>query len=131
MMVADTAAVVTASAATRAPRGLTFDGFRALAVGLVLTGRVAARVLSWPPLYLGAMSSGIHIVHTFIPETIQIVERHFRVSRHFLPEGFERFLLISAMSVAAAAVSWTFFESPLNRMKRYVPYLPLAAAAQS
>ena len=99
-----------------------------LALALVQTAAqgdsVVARILSWPPLvYLGTISYGIYVVHYFIPESIAIVERHFHVSLHFPQPGLARCLVMSALSVGAAAISWRFLESPINALKRYVPYV--------
>jgi peptidoglycan/LPS O-acetylase OafA/YrhL len=89
------------------------------------SARAATRVLSWPPLvYIGTISYAIYIVHQFIPETITIIERHLDVSLHFPPQGLVRFMLISGISIVVASASWRFLESPVNALKRYVPYLP-------
>jgi peptidoglycan/LPS O-acetylase OafA/YrhL len=43
---------------------------------------------------------------------------------HFpLPEhSVARFFVLMAMSIAVASISWHFFESPINRLKRYFEY---------
>jgi peptidoglycan/LPS O-acetylase OafA/YrhL len=38
-------------------------------------------------------------------------------------QGPGRFLVAGAATVIAAALSWTFFEKPLNGFKRYFPYV--------
>lgn len=41
-----------------------------------------------------------------------------------IPElGFRRFVGVTAISVAAAALSWTVFERPINGLKDMFPYV--------
>jgi peptidoglycan/LPS O-acetylase OafA/YrhL len=123
------------------PHGWTFDFlFEDTAAAVVyawLVARAAAgwagrtgRVLSWPPLtYLGRISYGIYMLQIFGWYVgLQLFSRLGVDSPPELPKA----LLYSGLTVGFAALSWHFFERPINDLKRIFPYhrgAPLAAPA--
>jgi peptidoglycan/LPS O-acetylase OafA/YrhL len=70
----------------------------------------AGRFLLWRPLtYLGSISYGVYLIHHMLPMR--------------LPDyGATRLLVVLAVTLPLAALSFRFFESPLNRLKRRFPY---------
>jgi len=65
--------------------------------------------------YVGRISYGIYLFHLFLwVVTIKVLAR---LSLPFLGPGSRCFIVMSAMSIGAAAISWHFFEQPLNRLK--------------
>jgi peptidoglycan/LPS O-acetylase OafA/YrhL len=77
--------------------------------------------LEWKPVnYVGRISYGVYVVHAFMPVVLFYVLKWTHVSLPEIP--FFRFLLLSAMSIAVASLSWHLMESPINRLKRYFEY---------
>ncbi len=66
-----------------------------------------------PIVYLGTISYGMYVYQNFI------IWGWFTTSR-----GLGQFLSVFVITAAVAAVSWHFFEKPLNNLKRFFPYLP-------
>jgi peptidoglycan/LPS O-acetylase OafA/YrhL len=110
---------------------LTFPVLFDLALAFLFTWLVSAAaqsirgpagwLLEWKPVnYLGRISYGVYVLHAFMPVVLFYVLKwtHFPLSNH----GLVRFLVLAAMSIAAAAFSWHFLESPINRLKRYFEY---------
>ena len=98
-------------------------------------------VLAWRPLaYIGTVSYGIYLFHLFVVPVAEIVERNAGIDLPIPSPGFGRFVVVAAISIAAAALSWTIFERPINNQKHRFPYvrsgvsgtspaIPAAAAA--
>lgn len=79
---------------------------------------------SRPMVYLGSISYGIYLYHEFVPAWVGLLERQFALSLPFPTDGGgKRFLAVTATSVLISAVSWHFFEKPLNDLKSRFPYL--------
>jgi peptidoglycan/LPS O-acetylase OafA/YrhL len=101
----------------------------ALAFAFVwLVGRAAASfggpvgaLLELKPLaYVGKISYGVYVLHPFMTIILFYVLKYAGVS---WPETSAlRFVVLVAMSIAAAAVSWHFLESPINAYKRHFEY---------
>ncbi len=76
------------------------------------------RLLSWRPVaYLGKISYGLYVYHLFIRALLN--PWLIKIGVHSI---VLRALVDSLASIAIAAVSWHFFESPINALKRFVPY---------
>jgi peptidoglycan/LPS O-acetylase OafA/YrhL len=83
------------------------------------TGPVGA-LLEWKPInYLGRISYGVYVLHAFMPVVLFYVLRWTHLS---IDSQLIHFLVLSAMSIAAASVSWFFLERPINNLKRYFEY---------
>jgi peptidoglycan/LPS O-acetylase OafA/YrhL len=88
-------------------------------------------VLRFPPsVYLGRISYGIYVYHSFVPETLTALLRRCRLELDGAP-----FLAICfIVTVVVASVSWFFFEKPVRSLKdrRYTraPARDLAVARQ-
>ena len=70
---------------------------------------------------IGKISYGVYVLHNFMPQILE----------HLLPLGWIhppapwwglRFIPLTGASLLLAAVSWRFFEKPLNDLKRHFPY---------
>ena len=72
--------------------------------------------------YVGRISYGLYLFHLFLYAVMFAVLR--RLSLPPLEPGPRCFIVMSAMSIAAAAVSWHFFEQPLNRLKERLYLFP-------
>jgi peptidoglycan/LPS O-acetylase OafA/YrhL len=64
-----------------------------------------------PLIYLGTISYGIYVYHNFIPYLIKLP---FAWPLNSLLEG--------GIAISVAALSWHFFEGPINNLKRYFKY---------
>lgn len=80
---------------------------------------IPGRLLNFTPLrYLGKISYGLYVLHPF-------VELAYNEAATFLPlpqAWMVQFVLMTALSMLLAALSWHLFEYPINRLKRYFPY---------
>lgn len=81
---------------------------------------VAGYVLSWRPIVaVGAVSYGIYVLHPLV----QLNAINWFVLHHRpIPRVFQRFVMLTILSIAAAMVSWYLLEKPLNNLKRKFPY---------
>jgi peptidoglycan/LPS O-acetylase OafA/YrhL len=83
-------------------------------------GPVGALLECKPINYLGRISYGVYVLHAFMPVVLFYV---LKITHIPLPEhSVARFLVLVAMSIAAASISWHFLESPINNLKRYFEY---------
>ncbi len=78
-------------------------------------------VLGWKPLAsVGRITYGIYVYHFFLPVAYAYV---FPILGQAPPaKGMFNLLLSAAISVLVAALSWRFFESPVNGLKRFFEY---------
>jgi peptidoglycan/LPS O-acetylase OafA/YrhL len=82
---------------------------------------VLGALLALPPLvYLGRISYGVYLLHNFSHIPVRMVAEFLHVPA--LHTGAIGTLLQFAATLVAAGLSWRFFESPLNSLKRYFPY---------
>jgi len=113
-------------------RIVVFD-FAVALVGLWLVARAAAgmkgpagRFLELPPLrYLGTISYGIYVYHLMLPELLPRVARrlgHPQLFTVFIDQSFLFFLFYGAVTVLIAALSWHFYERPINALKDRFEY---------
>jgi peptidoglycan/LPS O-acetylase OafA/YrhL len=82
--------------------------------GAVLNSRIVR--------YVGRISYGIYLFHLFLYAVTGAVLR--RLSLPPLGHGPGCFIVMSAMSIGTAAVSWHLFEQPLNRLKERLYVFP-------
>jgi peptidoglycan/LPS O-acetylase OafA/YrhL len=85
---------------------------------------VVGRVLrSRPLVYLGTISYGVYLIHFFVMSFASRVEHRLGIQ---LPmpnqRGLQQFFSVSLVSIGAAALSWRFFERPINSLKNLFPY---------
>jgi peptidoglycan/LPS O-acetylase OafA/YrhL len=79
------------------------------------------RLLEWGPIaHLGKISYGIYLFHPFVP--LALAAAATRVGFKYPETGFLSFTASSLLTFAVAALSWHFFEAPINRLKRHFPY---------
>ena len=91
---------------------------------------LAARVLTWRPLlYVGTISYGVYVYHNylwFIPhEKVNAAlapGMAGSLNRWFAGEGLGLLIPRVLVTIAVAALSWKFFEKPLNDLKRHFEY---------
>ena len=79
-------------------------------------GGPVGRALDWRPIaYVGIISYGMYLVHTFMAA----------VAWAWLGDAASHWLVAfvaTGLTVAVASLSWHAFESPVNRLKRRFPY---------
>lgn len=82
----------------------------------------AAVLLSWSPLVrLGLISYAVYVVHNFVPSLVDRLPLRPIALAGSLP-GLQ--LATKAfVTISLAALSWRYLESPINRLKRFVPYV--------
>jgi peptidoglycan/LPS O-acetylase OafA/YrhL len=113
-------------------RDVSFDLAVAL-VGVWLVARTAegmggpaGRFLELAPVrYLGTISYGIYVYHNMLPDLLPRIARHLGYPDLLTPLGDQTLpylFFYTAVSVAAAAVSWHLFEGPINRLKARFEY---------
>lgn len=99
-------------------RGLAFAWVIGLAVRggtPLLNNMLGARL----PAYIGKISYGIYVFHPFVDTLYAHAVEGWHVgSMHWAA----RFSVVTLATIALAAISWRFFEAPINSLKRYFPY---------
>jgi peptidoglycan/LPS O-acetylase OafA/YrhL len=85
------------------------------AAALERTWKFKAVLLAKPIVYIGRISYGIYLYHLVIP---WVLARVFNI--HF-GRTVGAFLIISALTVLIASLSWLLIETPMNRLKRLAP----------
>lgn len=84
-------------------------------------GGAVGRVLSFRPLvYLGRISYGVYLIHLFVPDLLYRLTSPAGLPYPTRNPGI--FLVFSTISIALAAMSWHWYEAPINRLKRRFPY---------
>jgi peptidoglycan/LPS O-acetylase OafA/YrhL len=89
-------------------------------------GGPAGKFLELAPVrYLGTISYGIYVYHNMLPDLLPRIARHLGYPDLLTPLGDQTvpyLIFYTAVSVAAAAVSWHLFEGPINRLKARFEY---------
>ncbi len=88
------------------------SGFRGIG-GKILESR--------PLLYIGKISYGIYVYHLFIYFAVPLILYKVNVDFRLLPRWTQAGLLVG-VTVGIAAISWRFFESPINSLKNRCAY---------
>ena len=83
---------------------------------------IAGKLLSATPMvYLGRISYGIYVYHALVPNAVTHIATRLGLQ---VPETrWPSFLLFTTLTLIIAALSWHFFERPINELKRHFPYL--------
>jgi peptidoglycan/LPS O-acetylase OafA/YrhL len=91
-------------------------------------GGALGRALGARPLVaIGTISYGIYVYHMVIAGLAPIVAARFGVSVPYPYQfGWPRFAWMVATTIPIAALSWRWFERPLNDLKARYPYVPTA-----
>jgi peptidoglycan/LPS O-acetylase OafA/YrhL len=92
-------------------------------------GGIAGRALSYRPLVaIGTISYGVYVYHGLIAGTWPLVQSRFNLPIAF-PEtlGWARLAAMVMTTLPVAALSWRWFERPLNDLKARWPYVPAAS----
>lgn len=83
-------------------------------------GGLAGRIATLPPvLAVGRLSYGIYVYHLLVPPVLRGLEA--RTGLHVQSDGL-RLAVVIAMTLIGAWLSWRLMESPVNRLKRFLPY---------
>jgi peptidoglycan/LPS O-acetylase OafA/YrhL len=89
------------------------------------------RFLRWSPMaYLGKISYGLYVFHNLMIYGLVFAVSNLHAPALIVNVAWVRCLGLLVLTISAAAVSWHFFERPLNDLKRYFPYNPRARARQ-
>jgi peptidoglycan/LPS O-acetylase OafA/YrhL len=79
---------------------------------------------SAPVLYLGRISYGVYLAHGFAGALAASIFALFALAWPIAEPW--RLIVLCAVTVGAAAISWHLIERPINAKKRHVPYQPRA-----
>ena len=74
-----------------------------------------------PALYLGKISYGIYIYHYFAPAALHWFAQRFGAEAAIRQPAIA-IPAYAAFTLIVAAVSWHFYELPINKLKRHVEY---------
>jgi peptidoglycan/LPS O-acetylase OafA/YrhL len=83
---------------------------------------VGAKILEFNPLaYTGKISYGIYVYHPFVYVLLPILFYRTDIDFFLLPRLLQFGLLVGT-TIGMAAISWHFFESPINSLKNRFTY---------
>jgi len=83
---------------------------------------VGAKILEFNPLaYTGKISYGIYVYHPFVYVLLPILFYRTDIDFFLLPRLLQ-FGLVVGTTIGMAAISWHFFESPINSLKNRFTY---------
>jgi peptidoglycan/LPS O-acetylase OafA/YrhL len=108
-----------------------FDVGAALVAGWVVSSAsigfrgLTGKLLEIKPLvYVGTISYGIYVYHNFIPYLIHETFGLPSIAEVIAPPYAWALdsLLKGGITISVAALSWHFFERPINNLKRYFKY---------
>lgn len=97
-----------------------------------LVGRAAGgfagpfgRLLECRPVrYVGRISYGVYVLHAAVPWVSAWSRYRLGTSLGYPAEaGAGQLAYVSAMTLLIAGLSWRYFEEPILRLKRFVPYV--------
>jgi peptidoglycan/LPS O-acetylase OafA/YrhL len=93
-------------------------------------GRAGAVLRSRPLVYVGRISYGVYLYHDFAPRMLSASLRAMGLdpalelwpassawANRLHANEITTFVLLCAITLAVAALSWRFFESPINRLR--------------
>jgi peptidoglycan/LPS O-acetylase OafA/YrhL len=101
-------------------------GFSLISVSLLAAAAagVLPRVFAWRPVRgLGTISYGVYLWHLPIAWALTAWPTRTPIPRPIATGGLPMMIVVSASTIAVASVSWIVLERPLNRLKRFVPYV--------
>jgi peptidoglycan/LPS O-acetylase OafA/YrhL len=75
-----------------------------------------------PLTAVGVVSYGAYVVHLLIGRLV--VETYWRMTGISVPHGPKLLLVVSVATLLVAALSWRFFEGPINALKVHLAYWP-------
>jgi peptidoglycan/LPS O-acetylase OafA/YrhL len=85
---------------------------------------VLPRVFAWRPVRaIGTISYGVYLWHLPIAWAVAAWAKRMPMARPIATGGLAMVIFVSASTIAVASVSWIALERPLNRLKRFVPYV--------
>lgn len=93
---------------------------------IVFRGSPYTRIFRTPAIkYLATISYGIYLLHPLVSHALHTGHK---LGLHLEYNTLPRFFVVSGLSLAAAALSWHFFERPVARLKdRIAPSLQRGA----
>jgi peptidoglycan/LPS O-acetylase OafA/YrhL len=89
-------------------------------------GGGVGKLLSFRPIAaIGRISYGIYLLHAFTPE-LAMKFFHYALARPYPQSAAAQHLIAVVGTVAGAAISWRYFEAPINRFKERFHAEPVA-----
>ena len=101
-------------------------GLACAALVLAVANGWASRVWSaWPLVAVGTISYGVYVWQCLADTIILWIGQTFDVwTRWDNTFGWWHFTYLSAVALGLASLSWFLIEKPINRLKRFAPYVP-------
>jgi peptidoglycan/LPS O-acetylase OafA/YrhL len=87
-----------------------------------IPGRAGAFLAHPAVVYLGRISYGIYLAHNFAPLIARGLIAATGLAGRVAFAGAPRLVLLTAVTVGAAALSWHLVEAPFSRLKMRFPY---------
>lgn len=94
-----------------------------------VTGFMGTLLQSRLAVFLGRISYGIYVIHLIVPELVDRLLGRWQLS--WIADDWYLLLTMGwvLITIGAAWLSWTLFESRFNSLKSRFPYLPKAEVA--
>jgi peptidoglycan/LPS O-acetylase OafA/YrhL len=76
-------------------------------------------------VYIGRISYGIYLYHSFVPMAVTIFCHHFRLTDIAINPAIPliiKICLYTSITIMIATISWYIIEKPLNNFKKYFKY---------
>ena len=78
---------------------------------------------------VGTISYGVYVYHMVIAALIPAIADSVAVSVPFpVQYGYPRLVWMVVTTIPVAALSWRWFERPLNDLKEHYPYVPASVS---
>jgi peptidoglycan/LPS O-acetylase OafA/YrhL len=90
-----------------------------------MAGPVGKFLALAPVRYIGTISYGIYVYHLLLPELVSRVARRLGHPDLLTPLGDKTLAFLafySGLTILVAAISWHWFEAPINRLKARFEY---------
>jgi peptidoglycan/LPS O-acetylase OafA/YrhL len=89
-------------------------------------GRLGALLEMRPIVYFGQISYGLYLFHNLAPRVVKWLWEVAALTSDYPPNAFIGVGAPIVVTILLASLSWRFYERPINRLKRHIPYEGIA-----